>query len=412
MKGKLLSQTITSVLFSSLIVVSLLVTGLSPAWAQTSGAQTARDPGGPARPSDQPNVPLTWRDEYFPQFHIRIKDEDLAQLLVKGNTGKYAMTLTYQGKDYVGTIKLRLGNTSVCADKRQFRLDLPQKTTFPDGYIADRFETDHGNGFTLHEWLAWKMLAQAANKRPTLKILRKKANVVAIYFNDKLYHVQTLVEDVGKDLLEPQLGTRNITTFKHGCMGLTGPSTIDKFCQTFSPAQIQASLDIPSFMYATAAMEVIGSYDNYPRFPYNYYWVQENSTGRMWYLPDDLDSTIFPQDTVYANPFHIAYSVGDSQRHFTEMVKDRGCLELYYSYVNDLSTLWEPNQVKPQLAAKYAQVRATLLASGGLPYDQAYYDYLYNLSLPLWVELRYAYLTRMMKTTSIAEVSKEVANQQ
>lgn len=378
-------------------------------------AQTQRR-NSVARQAVQNDVPLTWQDEYFPEFRIRISEADLELLLtkeeIKGSEAKYPMILTYQGKDYTGTIRQRVPSSSEAADKRQFRLDFPERITFPDGYVTDRFETDHGNGFTINEWLAWRMLNQAAEKHPNLKILRKKANVVAIYLNDKLYHVQTLLEDINKDLLEPQLGTRKINTFKYGCIGLTGPSTIDNFCTTFSPAELMKSLDIPSFLYATAAVQVIGGYDNYPRFPNNYYLVQETETGRIWFMADDMDTTICPYDDVFSNPFEIAYGYGDSQRHFTEMMHDFLCLEMYASYVKDLCSLWEPEHLKPAIAKKYAQVRATLFACEGLPYTKEYYDYLYNESLPLWVEMRHHYLTDIMAETDAKTLAKKLARQQ
>ena len=410
MRNSLFSRSTqrNSSLHSLLLLVSILVATFAPAFAQ----RTNNSP----RPPAQPVLPLTWQDDYFPEFRVRIKEADLAEMLtkpeIKGSETKYPMTLTYQGKNYEGTIRQRVPSASSAADKRQFRLDFAKKITFPDGYAADRFETDHGNGFVLNEWLAWKMYDQAAQKHPNLKILRKHANLVAIYFNDKLYHVQTLVEDVNKDLLEPQLGTRKTSTFKYGCIGRTGPSTIDNYCASFSPVQAQALMDIPSFLYATAAVQVIGGYDNYPRFPNNYYLVQETETGRIWFMPDDMDTTIAPYDTVYSDPFQIAYSVGNSQRHFTEMLKDRACLELYYSYVKDLCSLWQPDQLKPAIAKKYAQMRGTLFASGGLPYDEVYYDYLYTQSLPLWIDIRYQYLTGMMEQTTVEAMAKKVANQQ
>ena len=267
MRNSLFSRSTqrNSSLHSLLLLVSILVATFAPAFAQ----RTNNSP----RPPAQPVLPLTWQDDYFPEFRVRIKEADLAEMLtkpeIKGSETKYPMTLTYQGKNYEGTIRQRVPSASSAADKRQFRLDFAKKITFPDGYAADRFETDHGNGFVLNEWLAWKMYDQAAQKHPNLKILRKHANLVAIYFNDKLYHVQTLVEDVNKDLLEPQLGTRKTSTFKYGCIGRTGPSTIDNYCASFSPVQAQALMDIPSFLYATAAVQVIGGYDNYPRFPNN-----------------------------------------------------------------------------------------------------------------------------------------------
>ncbi|MFN7931347.1 MAG: CotH kinase family protein [Blastocatellia bacterium] len=375
-------------------------------------AQTARETNS-THPLELAPPPLTWQDDYFPEFRIAISEANLNLLLtkpeIKGSETKYPMTLTYQGKNYTGTIRRRVPSSSAAADKKQFRLDFAEKITFPDGYVADRFETDHGNGFVLNEWLAWKMLTQAAQQRPELKILRKKANVVAIYFNDKLYHVQSLVEDVNKDLLEPQLGTRKVGTFKYGCLGLTGPSTIDRFCATFAPTQVQTMMDIPSFLYAMAAVQVIGGYDNYPRFPNNFYLVQETETGRVWFMCDDMDTTIAPYDNVFSNPFEVAYTRGDSQRHFMDMLGDKECLPLYYGYVKELTALWEPEQLKPAIAKKYAQVRDKLLACEGLPYDKAYYDYLYKESLPLWAEMRYRYLTTMMKENSVAAIAEQIA---
>jgi hypothetical protein len=409
MRGNIRYQQCRFILQGVVMVINCLLLTALPTSAQTGRGGTSRSTG-PAV------VPLTWQDEYFPEFRIRIKEGDLTPLLTKpeskGSETKYPMTLSYQGKEYEGTIRQRVPSSSAAGNKKQFRLDFAKKITFPDGYVADRFETDHGNGFTLNEWLAWKMLNQAAQKRPMLRILRKKANLVAIYLNDKLYHVQTLTEDVNKDLLEPQLGTRKLNTFKYGCLGLTGPSTIDNFCATFAPAQVQAFTDIPSFLYAMAAVQVIGGYDNYPRFPNNYYLVEETETKRIWFMPDDMDTTICPYDTVYADPFQIAYSSGDSQRHFTEMLKERGCLEMYYSYVQELCALWQPEPLKPAVAKKYAQVRSALLAAGDLPYEQGYYDYLYHDMLPMWIDTRYAYLTQMMHEQSVTDIAKKIAHQQ
>lgn len=170
-------------------------------------------------------------------------------------------------------------------------------------------------------------------------------------------------------------------------------------------------LDIPSFLYAMAAVQVIGAYDNYPRFPNNYYLVQETDSGRVWFMCDDLDTTICPYDTAFSNPFEIAYSHGDSQRHFTELLQDRACLDMYYGYVKELCSLWHPAALKAAIDKKYAQVRERLLAAEGLPYDREYYDYLYKESLPLWVDMRYEFLTTMMNETSVGVVAKRVARQ-
>ena len=71
--------------------------------------------------------------------------------------------------------------------------------------------------------------------------------------------------------------------------------------------------------------------------------------------------------------------------------------------------LWQPEPLHAAIARKYAQVRNTLFACEGLPYDKAYYDYLYKESLPLWAEMRYRYLTTMMKENSVAAIAEQIA---
>ncbi len=340
----------------------------------------------------QPELPTTWREDYFPQFHITIKPDDLAAVLEPGSIAKVPMTLDYQGQKYVGTIRQRLGNSSLCGDKRQFRLDFSSKVKFPDNYIADRFETDRGNCYTLHEWVAWKLMDQAAQKRPELKVLSKKSNVVAIYFNGELYHVQTLLEDVNKDLLEPQLGTRKINIYENGCYGRTNPAELNGFCTTFAPAQMRESLQIPSFLYSTAVVQLLGGNDNYPSYPFNYNFVEEAETKRIWFMADDMDTTIDSYGDGRADPFKPIYTEGDSQRHFTELVNDPEYGPQYRVYLRELLPLLQPNQLKPLIAAKYAQVRETLLASPGLPLGTDWYDYVYLSEIPTWIDARYAFL--------------------
>ncbi|MBS1810672.1 MAG: CotH kinase family protein [Acidobacteria bacterium] len=343
----------------------------------------------------QTEVPLTWSDSYFPQFHINIAPDDLPKLLASGSTDKLPITLNYQGKTYTGTIRQRLGNSSLCGDKRQFRFDFPGKQTFPDGYRADRFETDRGNCYTLHEWLAWKIMDQAAQRHPDLKVLRKKYNVVAIYFNGELYHVQTLLEDVNKDLLEPQLGTRQITIYENGCYGRTDPTELGGLCNVFTPAQMKESLQIPSFLYSAAVVQMLGGNDNYPSYPFNYNFVHETQTNRIWFMPDDLDNTI-DASVVHTNPFSTIYTEGDSQRHFVELLNDPEYRAMYRAYLQELIALIQPEQLKPLVAAKYEQVRATLLASPNLPLGTDWYDYVYLSEVPNWVDARYQFLKDLL----------------
>jgi hypothetical protein len=240
-------------------------------------------------------------------------------------------------------------------------------------------------------------MEQAAQRRPDIKVLRKKSNVVALYFNGELYHVQTLLEDVNKDLLEPQLGTRQFTIYEGGCYGRMETGEMDGFCTFFAPAQVQEYLQIPSYLYSTAVVQLLGSSDNYPSYPYNYNFVQETATKRIWFMADDMDNTIDSNGGTHFNPFETIYTEGDTQRHFTELVNDPAYGALYRSYLRELLPLLEPNVLKAAVAAKYAQVRDTLLASPQLPLGAEWYDYVYQTEISAWAEARFAYLSELLE---------------
>ena len=340
---------------------------------------------------------LTWQDSYFPQFDITIDPGDLEKLLVEGETAKFPITLNYQNQAYSGTIRQRGFGGSSCGDKRQFRIDFNSKHTLPDGYKTDRFETDRGSCYTMHEWLAWRLLDKAAAWHPELKLLRKKSNVLAIYFNGELYHVQTLLEDVSKDVLEPQLGTRNYTAFKSGCYGRLEPQPdIDAFCADLSPSSLQSAMDIKSFLYSTAAMQVLGSQDNYPSYPYNYYFIRTTSDGKFWFMPDDLDQTLSSDAGSYWNPYQVSQPNYELTGQYLALLNDPNSRQIYINYVQELTAMLNPEEVNPMVEAKYLQIRDTLLASPNLPISPEFYDYVYQESVPTLMVERFKYLTSLL----------------
>ena len=345
----------------------------------------------------QPERPLTWQDGYFPQFDITIAPDELEKLLMEGETAKFPITLNYQGKAYNATIRQRGFGGSSCGDKRQFRIDFNSKHTLPDGYKTDRFETDRGSCYTMHEWLAWRLLDKAAAWHPELKLIRKKSNILAIYFNGELYHVQTLLEDVSKDVLEPQLGTRNYTAFKSGCYGRLEPQqNIDAFCANLSPSSLQSAMDIKSFLYSTAAIQVLGSQDNYPSYPYNYYFFQTTSDGKFWFMPDDLDQTLASDAGSYWNPYQVSQPNYELTGQYLALLNDPGSRQIYINYVQELTAMLNPQEVNPMIEAKYLQIRDTLLASPNLPISPEFYDYIYQESVQTLMVERFKYLTSLL----------------
>ena len=350
--------------------------------------------------------PLTWQRDYFPEFRIEMDEADLNRIMTttldkfNPDETKYPITLHYQGEALTGTIRLRGGNASRCGDKRQFRLDFPKKVTFPDGYKTDRFETDHGICNTLNEWLGWQMIDEAAARHPEIKVLSKHSNVVALYFNGKLYHVQSLLEDVSKDVLERNLGTRNIAQYKAGCYGLDlgAASDIKNLCLTNDVATLEAAIDVPSFLFVNALVQVLGSADMYPAYPWNSYLIYNKDTGRTHFLAHDLDMAIDYVSGAQHDPFALVYKEGWGQHHYEALLADPKWGAKYRQYVQELTTLVDPQFFVPLAAAKYEQVREKLLASPDLPFGADYYDTQFRRQMPEWSAARFAYLRSLTDT--------------
>ena len=353
--------------------------------------------------SAQNDKPLTWQRDYFPAFRMDIADADLNRLLTvpldkfNPDLTKYPITLHYQGEAIKGTIRLRGGNASRCGAKRQFRIDFPKKVTLPDGYKTDRFETDHGICNTLNEYLGWQLIDEAATRHPEIKVLSKHSNVVALYFNDQLYHVQSLLEDVSKDVLERNLGTRNVVQFKHGCYGLDlgASSEVKDLCLTSEVAQIEQAMDVPSYLYVNALVQILGSADMFPAYPWNSYLIYNQDTGRTHFLAHDLDMAIDYVSGVQHDPFVVTYKEGWGQHHFEALLADAKWGAVYRQYVQELTALVDPNFFAPLAAAKYEQVRDKLLTSPNLPFGSEYYDTQYRNKMPEWSAARFAYLNNL-----------------
>ncbi len=353
--------------------------------------------GSLAQPTEKP---LTWRRDYFPEFRIEIAEADLHHLLTvpldkfNPDLTKHPIKLHYQGQTIEGTIRLRGGNASRCGDKRQFRFDFPKRVTFPDGYRTDRFETDHGICNTLNEWLAWQLIDEAAARHPEINVLSKHSNAVALYFNDQLYHVQSLLEDVSKDVLERSLKTRNVVQFKAGCYALdySTPTEITDLCRTSEVTKLEQMIDVPSYLYVNALVQVLGSADMFPAYPWNSYLIYNQDTGRTHFLAHDFDMSIDFLGGAEHDPLAFIYKEGGGQHHLEALLNHAGWRATYRQYVQELTALVDPNFFVPLAAAKYEQVREKLLASPDLPFGANYYDAQYRTHMPRWSAARFAYL--------------------
>lgn len=343
-------------------------------------------------------LPMTFRDETLPEFRIDISPTDLATMLMAGNETRFPMTLRYLGGTYTGTIRQRLGNNSRCGDLRQFRLDFPSAITFPDGYRSDRFETDRGRCYALHEWLSVGVMRRVALARPDLRIHYKYTNVVAIYFNNTLYNVETLTEDVNRDLGERLVGHRDVTFHDNGCYLAPTTGFIGTFCSTFGRTALSTMLDIPAYLQWAATVKALAPGDNYPDYPYNWVLVQDNRLNIARPLGDDWDEVPALEPDASADPFVPTNPSDDLQRHFTALLAEA---DLRAEYRRDLivaRAAMDPAVTLPLLAMKYAQVRALLLAVPGSPFGAEEFDNLYAVDgeVPRFLRERYDFLGRLL----------------
>ncbi len=352
--------------------------------------------GGLDAPAALPDgsLPSTFRDETLPEFRVDLAPADLAALLVEGHDARVPMTLRYLGGSYRGTIRQRLGNNSRCGALRQFRLDFPTAITFPDGYRSDRFETDRGRCYVLHEWLSVGVMRRVAAMHPELRLPFKYTNVVAIYFNDALYHVETLTEDVQRELGQRFEGTRNVTFYDNGCYLAATAGFIGDFCRTFDRARLSSMLDIPAYLQWAATVKALAPGDNYPDRPYNWVLMRNEDTGVARPLGDDWDEVPALEPDAHADPFTPTHPTDDLQRHFTSLLAEPDLRARYVVALRDARAAMDPSVTLPLLAMKYAQVRALLGRVPGLPLTLEQYDNLYDVDgeVPRFLRERYDFL--------------------
>lgn len=343
-------------------------------------------------------LPTTFRDETLPEFRITISPADLATMLTAGNETRFPMTLRYMGGTYTGTIRQRLGNNSRCGELRQFRLDFPSAITFPDGYRSDRFETDRGRCYVLHEWLSVGVMRRVALARPELRLHYKYTNVVAIYFNDALYNVETLTEDVNRDLGLRLEGTREVTFHENGCYLAPATGFIGTFCRTFDRTALSTMLDIPAYLQWSATVKALAPGDNYPDYPYNWVLVQNNLTNVARPLGDDWDEVPALEADATADPFTPTNPSDDLQRHFTALLAEGDLRVQYRSDLAVARAAMDPAVTLPLLAMKYAQVRPLLLTVPGSPFGAEQFDNLYAVDgeVPRFLRERYDFLGALL----------------
>ncbi len=365
----------------------------APVDAAVDAAPEAAVDAGPAVRAPVP-VPLTWRDEYLPEFRFDVAPADLSALLTAGHADRHPATLRYMGQTYRGTIRQRLGNNSRCGDKRQFRFDFGATVTLPDGYRTDRFETDRGRCYVLHEWMAVRAMRQAAERHPELRLLWKYTNLVAVYFNDDLYQVQTLTEDMNRAVPARFLGTRDVTLYEHGCSGDGADAWLNAFCVPTTATDLARALDVPTFLYWSAVVKTLSPDDNFPDTPWNWYLVRDNGAGLAYPVGDDWDSLPATWDVADADPYTPHVVEDPAQRHFVTLLADSAWRARYAADLREARALLDPSTLLPAVEAKYAQVRALLAATPDAPQRADWYDHVYTEEVPAWVRARYAFLAQ------------------
>lgn len=336
--------------------------------------------------------PLTFQDGNLPEFRFDVAAGDLTALLTLGHADRHPATLRYLGESYRGTIRQRLGNNSQCGNKRQFRFDFGATVTLPDGYRTDRIETDRGSCYVLHEWLATYVARRAAARHPELRLMWKRANAAAVYFNDALYHVQTVADDANRDVPERFLGTRDVTMYEAGCRETMPDAWLTNFCAPMTAAALARSLDVPTFLAWAAVVKGLSPDDNFPDSPWNWYLVRDNRTGLAFPLGDDWDSLPASWDVPDTDPYTPRTMDDPAQAHFVTLLADGANRARYSGYLREVRGDLDPAALGPVVDAKFRQIRPLLEATPDPPQRMDWYDFVYTEELPRWLRARYDFL--------------------
>jgi spore coat protein CotH len=240
---------------------------------------------------------------------------------------RYLVAVVYDG-DTLDQCDIRLkGNTSRGSKRKSFRIDFDKRV---DGQTFQGLETiyvhgNHNDPSMMREYLSAYVMKKMGV--PSVRV-----NHVRLYLNDTYLGVRGLVEYIDKDFLKTRFGSSKGNNYKCtwpadlSWLGsdqteykkLINPSpeneraydlktneTLDDYSDLVELAdwvnnkskqanfttEFPKIFDVDGYLKALAAEVLIGHWDNYFYNKNNYFIYHHPTTGKMVYMPYDMDNT-------------------------------------------------------------------------------------------------------------------------
>lgn len=240
---------------------------------------------------------------------------------------RYLVAVVYDG-DTIKQCDIRLkGNTSRGSKRKSFRIDFDKRV---DGQTLQGLETIYIHGSHNDPSMMREYLSAYVMKK--MEVPSVRVNHVKLYLNDTYLGVRGLVEYVDKDFLKTRFGSNKGNNYKCtwpadlSWLGsdqaeykkLINPSpeneraydlktneSIDDYSdlveladwinnkakQSNFTTEFPKIFDVDGYMKALAAEVLIGHWDNYFHNKNNYFIYHHPTTGKMVYMPYDMDNT-------------------------------------------------------------------------------------------------------------------------
>ncbi len=240
---------------------------------------------------------------------------------------RYLVAVVYDG-DTIDQCDIRLkGNTSRNSKRKSFRIDFDKRV---DGQTLQGLETiyvhgNHNDPSMMREYLSAYVMREMGV--PSVRV-----NHVKLYLNDTYLGVRGLVEYIDKDFLKTRFGSNKGNNYKctwpadlnwlgndpseykkiinpspenERAYDLKTNEDLDDYSDLVELAdwvnnkaqqsdfitEFPKIFDVDGYLKALAAEVLIGHWDNYFYNKNNYFIYHHPTTGKMTYMPYDMDNT-------------------------------------------------------------------------------------------------------------------------
>lgn len=318
-----------------------------------------------------PNPGEVFQDHIIPKVYIDISQNDLNTILDPVNIGStvhYPATFIYDtgsDSDLFESIGFRLrGNTSQGANKKSYKVSF---NTFVPGRKYNGLEKlningEHNDPSVIRSKVCWDLCRKMGIPAP-------RANHVELYINDEYWGLYINVEHIDEEFVQLRFGEELGNLYK--ClwpadleylgsnpnlykMEFDGRRAYDLKTNTAEddysdlahfidvlnntpaedlPCELESIFDVQNFLKVIALDVLIGNWDGHIFNQNNFYLYSNPQTGKIHYIPYDLDNTLGVQwfgDWANRNVYN--WAPGNEPRPIYKRLMQNEVYRAQYSY--------------------------------------------------------------------------------